>query len=98
MEVVVKLEGNKPDSTELETLMLGRFAMVCRDTKTHKAKRVPPLEIDSGEERTLWAIGDGKLLLSVVWCSLTCVICFAEHQKRRKATALTALDKVPVCT
>ncbi|WVQ85620.1 hypothetical protein IAT38_007786 [Cryptococcus sp. DSM 104549] len=78
MEVVVKMEGSRPHSKgdEWETLMLGRFAMVCRDSKTHKARRVPPLEVESEDEKTLWKIGD-------------------EHQKRRKASALNALDKVP---
>ncbi|ODO11920.1 hypothetical protein I350_00704 [Cryptococcus amylolentus CBS 6273] len=75
MEVVVKMEGSNTDSS-WETLMLGRFVMVCRDSKTHKARKIPPLAVDRDEEKILWAIGD-------------------EHQKRRKTTALNALDKVP---
>ncbi|AAW42493.1 hypothetical protein CNBC1390 [Cryptococcus deneoformans B-3501A] len=76
MEVVVKMEGSRPDTVDWETLMLGRFAMVCRDSKTHKSRKIPPLIVESEEEKILWAIGD-------------------EHQKRRKASAMNALDKVP---
>ncbi|WWD18067.1 hypothetical protein CI109_102514 [Kwoniella shandongensis] len=78
MEVVVKMEGsrvNTPD-TKWKTLMLGRFAMVCRDSKTHRARQIPPLVVESEEERILQVIGD-------------------EHQKRRKTSAMNALDKVP---
>ncbi|OCF38559.1 thioesterase [Kwoniella heveanensis CBS 569] len=79
LEVVVKMEGLKPSGSEkagYKTLMLGRFAMVCRDSKTHKARAVPRLLVESEEEKVLWAIGE-------------------EHQKRRKTSALNALDKVP---
>jgi acyl-coenzyme A thioesterase 9 len=57
MEVVVNMEGSSPDGWE--TLMLGQFAMVCRDSKTHKARKVPPLIVDSEEEKTLWQMGEG---------------------------------------
>ncbi|WVR05715.1 hypothetical protein IAU60_002739 [Kwoniella sp. DSM 27419] len=79
LEVVVKMEGLKPnDDAESgwKTLMLGRFAMVCRDSSTHKAKQVPMLLVESEEEKVLWAIGE-------------------DHQKRRKTSAMNALDKVP---
>lgn len=58
MEVVVKMEGSRPDTADWETLMLGRFAMVCRDSKTHKSRKIPPLIVESEEEKILWAIGD----------------------------------------
>nr|XP_018266964.1 thioesterase [Kwoniella dejecticola CBS 10117]OBR89122.1 thioesterase [Kwoniella dejecticola CBS 10117] len=78
LEVVVKMEGRKLKETpgQYKTLMLGRFAMVCRDSKTHKARQVPKLLVESQEEKVLWAIGE-------------------EHQKRRKTSAMNALDKVP---
>jgi acyl-coenzyme A thioesterase 9 len=57
MEVFVKMEGKRLGSTESDTLMLGRFSMVCRDAHTNKARRVPPLIIESEEEKMLWQIG-----------------------------------------
>ena len=60
MEVVVKMEGSSADSTSCDTLMIGRFAMVCRDNKTHEAKKVPDLIVESEEERALWDIGAGE--------------------------------------
>ena len=62
MEVVVKMEaGDKGDMNSVwKTLMIGRFAMVCRDSKTQKAKRVPSLIVESEEEKALWAIGTGE--------------------------------------
>lgn len=64
MEVVVKMEGTKPgtsggEKAETETLMLGRFTMVCRDSKTQKARKVPRLIVETAEESTLWDIGEG---------------------------------------
>lgn len=55
MEVVVKMQG------DTETLMLGRFVMVCRDSTTHKARRVPPLVVETDEEKMLWNIGEGEM-------------------------------------
>lgn len=46
---------------EGETLMLGRFVMVCRDSQTNKARKVPPLLVETEEEKMLWNIGDGRL-------------------------------------
>jgi acyl-coenzyme A thioesterase 9 len=39
--------------------MLGRFTMVCRDSKTQKARKVPKLIVETAEESTLWDIGEG---------------------------------------
>lgn len=62
MEVVVKMEGTAPDDplSATETLMLGRFSMVCRDSRTHKARKVPKLVVETEEERVLWEIGEGE--------------------------------------
>jgi len=72
MEVVVKMEGTKPGTQggqgtpETETLMLGRFTMVCRDSKTQKARKVPKLIVETAEESTLWDIGEGRLRLNLI--------------------------------
>ncbi|KAF8464814.1 HotDog domain-containing protein [Gautieria morchelliformis] len=54
MEIVVKMElvGVRD-----ETVMLGRFSMVCRDGITQKAKSVPGLALSTPEEQTLSAMG-----------------------------------------
>lgn len=75
MEVVVKMEGTRQQdpsavftgstSDSWETLLLGRFAMVCRDSKTHKAKQVPPLLVETEEERMLWGISESKLTVEM---------------------------------
>ena len=36
--------------------------MVCRDTKTQKARKVPRLIVESEEEKALWEIGAGQLI------------------------------------
>ncbi len=59
MEVVVKMSGSTGEGWE--TLMLGRFAMVCRDSRTHRARKVPSLIVETEEERVLWDIGEGEL-------------------------------------
>jgi hypothetical protein len=71
MEVVVKMQAvitptdagaaAEPSKEEGqgETLMLGRFVMVCRDSQTHKARQVPPLLVETSEEKSLWDIGEG---------------------------------------
>lgn len=64
MEVIVKMEGTcgkDVDEDGWETLMLGRFAMVCRDTKTQKARKIPGLLVETEEERALWNFGEGEL-------------------------------------
>ncbi|KAK4684079.1 acyl-coenzyme A thioesterase 9, partial [Tremellales sp. Uapishka_1] len=59
MEVFVKMEGTVPGASDPpETLLLGRFSMVCRDSRTHKARRVPALKVESENERDLWKIGE----------------------------------------
>lgn len=63
MEVFLKMEGSLPQSSSSsestsETLMLGQFSMVCRDSYTHKAKKVPPLIVETEEEKILWSIGE----------------------------------------
>ncbi|KAJ8074948.1 hypothetical protein PM082_019275 [Marasmius tenuissimus] len=59
IEVVVKME-TMPASAgeEVETIMLGRFSMVCRDANTHRAREVNPLVITTPEERALYAMGE----------------------------------------
>jgi len=61
MEVVVKMEGEGQGEEEdgWQTLMLGRFAMVCRDAKTNKSRKVPGLIVETEEEQALWKFGEG---------------------------------------
>jgi acyl-coenzyme A thioesterase 9 len=68
MEVVVKMESLDAATQIWSTMMLGRFAMVCRDSKTQKARKVPGLVIDTDEEWLLWKIGESmcSLLLGEV--------------------------------
>ncbi|KAK0213534.1 Thioesterase/thiol ester dehydrase-isomerase [Armillaria fumosa] len=57
MEVAVKMEsigGGKPE----ETVLLGRFSMVCRDANTHRARKVNPLVISTPEEKALHSMGE----------------------------------------
>lgn len=70
MEVVVKMQGSSTGNNtashaqeEAETLMLGRFVMVCRDSTTHKARKVPPLLVETDEEKMLWNIGEGEMVV-----------------------------------
>ncbi|KAM6492234.1 thioesterase thiol ester dehydrase-isomerase [Amanita muscaria] len=57
MEVAVKMEHIGSDQPE-ETVLLGRFSMVCRDAHTHRAYKVNPLIVLTPEERALYAIGE----------------------------------------
>lgn len=57
MEVFVKMEGKRFGEKKSDTLMLGRFSMVARDSHTGKARRVPPLIVDTPEEKALWDFG-----------------------------------------
>lgn len=57
MEVAVKMETIGMGQPE-ETVLLGRFSMVCRDANTHKARQVNPLIISTSEERSLHAMGE----------------------------------------
>ncbi|KAF8064151.1 Thioesterase/thiol ester dehydrase-isomerase [Lyophyllum atratum] len=57
MEVAVKMESFGMGQPE-ETVLLGRFSMVCRDANTHKARPVNPLIISTPEERQLYQMGE----------------------------------------
>ncbi|GLB44663.1 putative thioesterase thiol ester dehydrase-isomerase [Lyophyllum shimeji] len=57
MEVAVKMESVGLGLPE-ETVLLGRFSMVCRDANTHKARAVNPLIISTPEERSLYKMGE----------------------------------------
>lgn len=59
MEVVVKMEALGPNDAE-ETIMLGRFTMVCLSAGTHKARPVNPLILSSDDEKALFKMGEGK--------------------------------------
>ena len=50
--------GKGQEEDGWQTLMLGRFAMVCRDTKTQKARKIPGLIVESEEEKALWTFGE----------------------------------------
>ncbi|KAK2462511.1 hypothetical protein APHAL10511_005481 [Amanita phalloides] len=54
MEVAVKMEHVGTD----ETVLLGRFSMVCRDANTYRAYKVNPLIVSTPEERALYSIGE----------------------------------------
>lgn len=41
--------------------LAGRFSMVCRDAKTHKARPVNPLVLEDSDDQALVAMGDGVL-------------------------------------
>ncbi|KAK7055168.1 HotDog domain-containing protein [Favolaschia claudopus] len=57
MEVAVKME-TIGSGGEDETVMLGRFSMVCRDAVTHRARNVHPLIISTPEEQALHTMGE----------------------------------------
>ncbi|KAJ8583428.1 Thioesterase/thiol ester dehydrase-isomerase [Rhizopogon salebrosus TDB-379] len=57
MEVAVKMEAFGASGVE-DTLLLGRFSMVCRDARTHKARPVNPLILGSAEETALCSMGE----------------------------------------
>ncbi|KAF8154027.1 Thioesterase/thiol ester dehydrase-isomerase [Crassisporium funariophilum] len=57
MEVAVKMESTgmgEPD----ESILIGRFSMVCRNASTHRAREVNPLTIAMPEERALYTLGE----------------------------------------
>ncbi|TFK47256.1 Thioesterase/thiol ester dehydrase-isomerase [Heliocybe sulcata] len=58
MEVAVQMEALGKDGQDDDTLLLGRFSMVCRDAYTHKAHPVHPLVVSTPEERALHAMGE----------------------------------------
>ncbi|KAJ7590728.1 Thioesterase/thiol ester dehydrase-isomerase [Mycena floridula] len=55
MEVAVKMESL---GKEVETVLLGRFSMVCRDANTHRAREVNQLIISTPEEKALYSMGE----------------------------------------
>lgn len=57
MEVAVKMEAMNMDQ-EPETVMLGRFSMVCRDARTQRARKINSLVISTPEERSLFHMGE----------------------------------------
>ncbi|OBZ74437.1 Acyl-coenzyme A thioesterase 9, mitochondrial [Grifola frondosa] len=57
MEVAVRMEALDEDGTE-ETVLLGRFCMVCRDARTHRSTPVHPLSISTPEDHMLFTIGE----------------------------------------
>ncbi|KAF5343397.1 hypothetical protein D9757_013817 [Collybiopsis confluens] len=58
MEVFVRIESLAKDAGEKdETVLLGRFSMVCRDAKTNLAHPINALHVSTPEESTLFAIG-----------------------------------------
>ncbi|KAJ3753102.1 Thioesterase/thiol ester dehydrase-isomerase [Lentinula raphanica] len=59
MEVVVRIEriGSKGIQQKDETILLGRFSMVCRNARTNQAYPINSLNISTDEERALFAIG-----------------------------------------
>ncbi|KAJ7938183.1 HotDog domain-containing protein [Mycena leptocephala] len=57
MEVAVKMETIGMGMEE-ETVLLGRFSMVCRDAITHRARNVHPLVISTPEEQALQSMGE----------------------------------------
>lgn len=57
------MEGLR-DEGKTETLLLGRFTMVARDSITHKARKVSPLLITSEPEQRLFDLGEGEPSIS----------------------------------
>ncbi|TFK40688.1 Thioesterase/thiol ester dehydrase-isomerase [Crucibulum laeve] len=57
MEVAVKMESIGNGQPE-ETVLIGRFSMVCRDANTHRARAVNPLIISTPEEKSLYSLGE----------------------------------------
>ncbi|KAG6374028.1 HotDog domain-containing protein [Boletus reticuloceps] len=94
MEVAVKMEALDLDGEE-ETLMLGRFSMVCRDARTHKARPVNPLVVQTTEEQALHSMGKSQSqpFLEELYCVLTRPT--QDAQNRRKSLALQSLSRVP---
>ncbi|KAG8824864.1 hypothetical protein FRC18_010423 [Serendipita sp. 400] len=76
MEVVVKMEALGQDNAE-ETIMLGRFTMVCLDAFTNKARPVNPLIPMTEDEKKLYAMGEGSLSSTFV------MVPDALHQRSR---------------
>ncbi|KAG8907143.1 hypothetical protein FRB99_005251 [Tulasnella sp. 403] len=58
MEVAVRMESVDSAGNPIQTMMLGRFSMVCRDAETRKSRPVGPLIIETPEEEALHAMGE----------------------------------------
>ncbi|KAI0830131.1 Thioesterase/thiol ester dehydrase-isomerase [Trametes gibbosa] len=57
LEIAVRMEALERNGAE-QTIMLGRFCMVCRDARTHGSAPVNPLNLDSPEDHILYTIGE----------------------------------------
>ncbi|KAH9477054.1 Acyl-coenzyme A thioesterase 9, mitochondrial [Psilocybe cubensis] len=57
MEVAVKMESTGKGLPD-ETVLIGRFSMVCRNSTTHRARQVNPLALTTPEERSLHLLGE----------------------------------------
>ncbi|PPQ69355.1 hypothetical protein CVT25_004747 [Psilocybe cyanescens] len=57
MEVAVKMESTGKGLPD-ETVLIGRFSMVCRNSTTHRARKVNPLILATSEERGLHELGE----------------------------------------
>ncbi|PIL25877.1 transporter [Ganoderma sinense ZZ0214-1] len=57
MEVAVRMQALDKDGGE-ETIMLGRFCMVCRDAHTNRSTQVNPLVLETKEDHALYTIGE----------------------------------------
>ncbi|KAH7921130.1 Thioesterase/thiol ester dehydrase-isomerase [Leucogyrophana mollusca] len=60
MEVAVKMEALDATGQAAQTLLLGRFSMVCRDAQTHRAHPVNQLIISTPEEQALYSMGESS--------------------------------------
>ncbi|KAF8311104.1 Thioesterase/thiol ester dehydrase-isomerase [Clavulina sp. PMI_390] len=60
MEIAVKMEGIHSEDTSDQTLLIGRFSMVCRDAKTHKARKINPLVFEDDNDKALASIGEAQ--------------------------------------
>ncbi|KIM37937.1 hypothetical protein M413DRAFT_448199 [Hebeloma cylindrosporum] len=59
MEIAVKMESvASPEEGAGETVLIGRFSMVCRDARTNRAREVHPLVPTTPEEKRLFALGE----------------------------------------
>ncbi|GJE84481.1 hypothetical protein PsYK624_005570 [Phanerochaete sordida] len=67
--VAVRMEALNSDGSE-ETVMLGRFCMVCRDSKTHKAHPVNPIVLETAEDQQLWRMREACPRSCPFACSL----------------------------
>lgn len=60
MEVLVRLDSVSPRKNlqdNPQAILVARFTMACRDTRTGKAKHIPALVTDSADEKALFELG-----------------------------------------